>query len=254
MAAVKTDRDFLRIFLVVSALMGAVVGTSVCCARIQKPRLRPASICGFEPINPNGVRLDVPVFLQQCNWCWATDVAMIGTYYGRTPIRPCDLVTATTTVAIVTTSTKTMPAMFAHCCIPEACQTTCNHGGNDAQIRKAFEVAGYPHAVLYNDPALDIEFSEFDLQLELSSNRPVMIVVMSTKPEADGSHATHVRIVSGFTPATPHRSALYRVIDSNERHPFERSYDQLRMGDNYLWYGTWTLTASAAPECQKKTP
>ncbi len=246
----KIDRSFLIIFLWVSVLTGILVGTSICCARVSTmPAKKPfATICDFGPIKSQGVQLKVPGFVQRCKWCWATDVAMIGSYYTRDAIRPCDLVTQTTTVAIVSTSTTHPAISYPDCCVPEACDTTCDHGGTDEQIRKAFKLTGYEHEVSYNATQW---FSETDLQWELSNNRPVMIVVQSTKRDSNGEYQSHVRVVYGFTPLddTPTR---YYVIDSNDRDPFERNYWQLIYGDDYYWIATWTLTATAAPECKGK--
>lgn len=217
----------------------------VCCQHQQTPQKKSrAPICNVQSIKPEGVRLDVPLFVQRCGWCWATDVAMIGTYYRKDPVRPCDLVTQTTTVAIVSTASMATTAVYADCCIPEACATTCNHGGSDKKIAKVFDLTGYPHAVIYNDS--EYSFSETELQLELSNDRPVMLVVENT-----AKNASHVRVVSGFTPPKdPAGKTRYRVLDSNYREPFECTYDVLMLENDYRWVATWTLTATAAQECK----
>lgn len=258
MSSFKVHDGFLRTFLIVAAITLLFLGTTLYCAH-HAPQTKPVpNICDKALVNPDGAHLNVPLLLQgsDCGWCWAADIAMLGTYYSKKSINLCDIVTHTTTVT-VTASTGVI-AKRLDCCAPNACATPCNHGGSDAQIREGFRLVGYPHT------RLESTISEDHLKIELSSNRPVMLEVRSVDPTLlpNGTleYPRHVRIVSGFTPPkSPDGDAIYEVLDSNTPAPLTRTYHELIFEPKDMalahkpnfWEQTWVLTSTAVPDCKR---
>lgn len=246
MGSFKIDYGFLRTFLIVSAMILLLVGTSLWCAHTQRQSMAVPNICNKALINPDGVHLNVPILIQgtDCGWCWAADIAMLGTFYSKRAIPICGIVTHTTTITVTATTATGTIAKRLDCCLPNSCATPCNHGGSDKQVMDGFLFVGYPHKKISG------VISENHLKVELSRSRPVM-------QEIESATGRHVRVIAGFTPPKPPATdATFDVLDSNYVVPLNRTYNQLIVEPKdiaeqpYVWKETWVLTSTAAPECK----
>lgn len=237
----------------------------VCCSHTPPlPPVKPVpNICDRAKINPDGAHLDVPIIIQgNRRWCWVAAPVMIGIYYSKQTFRLCEIVTETKKPTLTLTSTSSQITVQLDCCAPYTEDINCDRGGDDDEIRQVFKLVGYEHRTTGG------VLSERELQIELSSNRPVMLTIRAVRDVEEYDPVTkkkkkirpaHVRVISGFTPAKPPDTpAQYRVLDSNFKAPLKRTYAELilepeHLADKpYLWEDSWVLTATAAPECKKE--
>ncbi len=136
------------------------------------------------PINPNGVYLPVPEMPQQCqSWCWAASIAMVAGYYGK-PVSECELA-------------GYKSGYGPSCCSWGACASQCNQTATPQEISYMLGQLGIHGSLLGS------ALSEHQLQIELSSGRPVYTMFQ-------GSFSGHAVVITGFTGGTP---AIYHVVD-----------------------------------------
>jgi hypothetical protein len=136
------------------------------------------------PINPSGVALAVPELPQQCqSWCWAASIAMVANYYG-TSISECALAGYKT-------------GYGSSCCAWAACSSPCDQSALGPEIASILSQLGFYGTYLTR------ALTESELQLEISSGRPVCVMFQ-------GSFSGHAVVVTAFTGTSP---TLYHVVD-----------------------------------------
>lgn len=134
-----------------------------------------------QPIKAEGTQLSVMFLPQQCqSWCWAAGIAMVANYVGSY-VQECELARAKTGF---------------ECCY-YGCYGYCNQTAQSNEIDGLLAQANVAHD--YQAGPL----SEHQLQVELSSDRPVLAGFQ-------GPFAGHVAVITGFTPGYV---TTYRIYD-----------------------------------------
>ena len=193
-----------------------------------------AGYCDLEEPAAEGVLLPVASQPQVCSqWCWATTLAMVANYYGRSDVTPCGIVSAFDQ---------------ADCCVPYACQTSCNHPG-PPDILPWLGLSGIH---------LMRALTEDETQLEMTNGRPIIV-------HFAGPQVNHVIIVNGFVPASSAGPALYRIIDplnwsdpwASGVHPYiaDLPYQALSFGPDGQspWIGTYLRLSPREDGCSPVT-
>jgi len=168
------------------------------------------------PINPDGVFLGVPEYWQQCqSWCWAASIAMVADYYGHY-VSECELA-------------GYKSGYGDQCCSYYACSSPCNQTATPQEIKYMLNQIG-----LYGT-YVPRALSETELQIELSSGRPVYTMFQ-------GSFSGHAVVITGFDGGG--YPTYYHVVD-----PYygvqEIPYDSILWGP-YGEHWTYTITRLSA--------
>ncbi|MBI5655121.1 C39 family peptidase [Candidatus Uhrbacteria bacterium] len=133
------------------------------------------------PANPDGVQLPVPEMPQQCQaWCWAASISMVASYYGKY-VQECELA-------------GYKSGYGYSCCSMAACASGCNQTATPQEIATIFTQMGFYGKFLSR------ALTEHELQVELSSGRPVYVMFQ-------GSFSGHAVIITGFM------GGYYHVVD-----------------------------------------
>lgn len=175
-------------------LVAGIAG--MCCMHMKPIRSGgQTDYCGDRMIDPSGAQLAVPHIPQRDHpWCWSAVIAMVSAYYGnRVPL--CQIATEKIR--------RKVPS--ADCCDEVGTRTStaiCNQGGMETDFDNALTARG----LWYKRVSRPLH--EWELQLELSNGRPVILTVSSTVVH-------HVVVVGGFQTKDGGRSvpALYTVHD-----------------------------------------